>query len=148
MSYVSSLYHVVFATRCRRPVIDNTYRDDLYRVMASIINDNGCKPLVINGVNDHVHIMLGLNPGVALSRLMRDLKSKSSVWVSKSGFFPLFDGWEREYGAFSLSYSHKNAVYDYIMNQQRHHDTVTLDNELNRLVLKAGLTYYTPPAPE
>ena len=56
--------------------------------------------------------------------------------------FPLFEGWEREYGAFSLSYGHRDAVYDSIASQQEHHDTISLDDEYRRLITKAGLQIY------
>lgn len=142
MSYVTSLYHVVFTTYCRRPAIDNTHRDDLYHVLASEIRACKSKAHIIGGVQDHLHILLSLSPQVALSNLMREIKSKSSVWAKGCGMFPLFEGWEREYGAFSLSYGHRDAVYDYIASQQKHHDTISLDDEYRRLITKAGLQIY------
>ena len=142
MSYTQSLYHVVFSTYGRRPVIDNDNRHHLYAVIASEIKKRNCRALIINGVQDHIHILLSLSSDVALSSLIRDVKSKSSVWAKASGLFPLFNGWEREYAAFSLSYSHRAAVYDYIAAQQQHHTTTKLDSEYHRLVLKAGLKFY------
>ncbi len=142
MSYVSSLYHVVFTTYGRQPVIDNNHREALYRVIASEIDECKSKALIIGGIQDHIHILLSLSPQIALSDLMRNIKSKSSVWAKASGLFPLFNGWEREYGAFSLSYSHRDAVYNYIATQQTHHDTNSLDDEYRRLILKSGLTIY------
>lgn len=100
MSYVSSLYHVVFTTHGRRQTITNEYRDNLYRVLATQIKECKSRAYIIGGVQDHIHILLSLNPQIALSNLIRDIKSKSSVWAKNSGLYPLFDGWEREYGAF------------------------------------------------
>ncbi len=142
MSYVTSLYHIVFSTHNRQPVIDDANREHLYRIIAARIKELKSKALIINGVQDHVHILLSLSPQVALSDLMRDIKAKSSVWAKASGMFPLFKGWEKEYGAFSLSANHKEAVYDYIKGQEAHHNKVSLENEFERLVLKAGLTFY------
>ena len=142
MSYVVSLYHIVFTTHCRKAVLDESQCDNLYRVLASEINKSGSKALLINVVQDHVHILLSLSPQVALSALVRDIKSKSSLWIKSSGLFPLFDGWEKEYGAFSLSASHKDAVYQYIAAQKPHHANCNLDNEFRRLVMKAGLKLY------
>ena len=144
MSYVSSLYHIVFATRRRIPAIDSRFRSQLYAVLANEIKDLKSTPLLINGVHDHVHILLGLSPEVALSDLMRDIKSKSSAWMRRSGLFPLFEGWEAEYGAFSLSYSHRQAVYDYIASQQEHHAVTSLEDEYRRLVTKAGMRMFLP----
>ncbi|MDO4320072.1 MAG: IS200/IS605 family transposase [Bacteroidales bacterium] len=145
MSYVSSLYHIVFSTYCRRATITNEYREKLYAVIATEIKNMRSKALIVNGVHDHIHILLSLSPEVALSDLMRNVKSRSSVWAKQSGYFPLFEGWEREYGAFSLSAVHKDAVYKYIENQQDHHNVTSFDIEFNRLILKAGLTLYKMP---
>ncbi len=142
MSYISSLYHVVFTTHHRKPVITNAHLEALYRVIASEIKRLKCKAFIINGIQDHIHILLSLHPTVALSDMMRDVKSKSSVWAQASGLFPLFVGWEHEYGAFSLSNSHKDAVYKYIESQQTHHSINSFDEEYRRLIMKAGLQMY------
>lgn len=142
MSYVISLYHIVFATRRREPVIDETYSQNLYRVIASEIAKSKSKALIINGVHDHIHILLQLSPQIALSDLVRDIKSKSSVWMKSSGLFPLFDGWQKEYGAFSLSANHRDAVYQYILSQKEHHANNDLESEFRRLLMKAGLQLY------
>lgn len=142
MSYVSSLYHIVFSTYCRKPVINDNNRHHLYSVLAKEIQENKSKAFIINGVRDHVHILLSLHQSVSLSVLIRQIKSKSSVWAKSSGLFPDFDGWEREYGAFSVSNTHKDSVYKYILNQQIHHASVSSDDEYRRLIFKAGLEYY------
>ena len=142
MSYVSSLYHIVFSTYCRKASINNDNRHNLYAVIANEIKKTKSKVLIINGMPDHIHILLNLHPTIALSTLIRTIKSSSSVWAKSSGLFPMFDGWEKEYGAFSISNSHKDAVYQYILNQQIHHQTVRGEDEYLKLIYKAGLTYY------
>ena len=143
MSYISSLFHIVFTTHGRKPVINNDYRNNLYAVIAEEIKTLRCKPLIINGTQDHIHVLLHLHPSVALADLMRVVKSKSSVWMKASGLFPLFEGWEKEYGAFSISASHREAVYAYILDQQNHHAINSLENEYHRLIMKAGLQIYS-----
>ncbi len=142
MSYISSLYHVVFGTYKRKPTLNLEYSDRLYAVIGSIIKKRQCKAIVINGVSDHLHILLSLHPQVALSSLMRDIKSQSSVWLKESGLFPAFDGWAKEYGAFSVSANHKDPVYKYIQNQRIHHKKVSSESEFERLILKSGLQIY------
>ena len=144
MSYVSSLYHIVFSTYLRQPVLNSDYASNLYAVIASEIKSENCKPIIINGTHDHIHILLHLHQNVALSHLVRVIKSKSSIWTKSSSLFPLFCGWEKEYGAFSISNVHKNAVYEYIKNQKAHHASSTYENEYSRLITKAGLTRYVP----
>lgn len=142
MSYVVSLYHVVFTTLRREAVIEESHCENLYRVLAAEILKHKSRALIINGVYDHIHILLGLSPQIALSDLIREIKSRSSVWMKSSGLFPLFQGWEKEYGAFSISASHKDAVYNYILGQKEHHASVNLESEFRRLLMKAGLRYY------
>lgn len=142
MSYVTAYYHIVFTTRNREAVITPMYKDNLYKIIASIINKTRSKALIVNGMPDHIHILLGLHQDVALSTMVRDVKSRTSVWMKESRLFPMFGGWEQEYGAFSLSESHKQSVYDYIRNQESHHVDNRLDDEFKRLVMKNGLTFY------
>ena len=142
MSYVTSLYHVVFSTYERRATLNPENVGQLYAMIGSEIKKMNSKALIINGVRNHLHILLSLNPEVAFSALMKNIKSNSSFWARRSGLFPAFEGWSGEYGAFSLSASHKDAVYKYIENQQTHHLTVTDDEEFERLVTKAGLRIY------
>lgn len=142
MSYVSSLYHVVFGTANRIGSLNPENSDKLYAVLASEISQKKSKAYIINGVKNHVHILLSLSPEVALSDLVRHIKCNSSKWIKQSELFPIFDGWSHEYGAFSLSASHTDAVYKYIENQQQHHLMVSEDEEFERLVTKAGLRIY------
>lgn len=142
MSYVSSLFHIVFSTYCRKPVISLDNKSQLYAVMGNEIKKLKSKPLIINGIHDHVHILVGLHQSVALASLVRDIKSKSSVWMKESRLFPYFEGWEREYGAFSISYSHLDPVYKYIERQEEHHLGTTSEDEFQRLVKKAGMRVY------
>lgn len=145
MSYVTAYYHVVFATYRRESVLTEKYADELYRILASIIKKKECEALLVNGVENHIHILLNLNAKVALADLMRDLKSQSSLWVKNSGKFPMFKKWASEYGAFSLSASHRQAVFNYIAGQKTHHAGNGLDEEFRRLVVKNGLVYYDWP---
>ncbi|MBD5339975.1 MAG: transposase [Bacteroides sp.] len=142
MSYVSSLYHVVFGTFERKGTLNPENSSQMYAFLGSEIKKMKSKAFIINGVRNHLHILLSLSPEVALSDLMREIKSHSSVWAKQSGLFPGFDGWAKEYGAFSLSASHRDAVYKYIESQQSHHLTVSDEEEFERLVTKAQLRIY------
>lgn len=142
MSYVSSLFHLVFNTYNRKPTIIKENSGYLYAIIGAEIKKKKSKPLIINGVSNHIHILVGLSPEVALSDLVRDVKSRSSLWAKRSGLFPDFEGWGKEYGAFSISETHKEAVYKYIENQQAHHLETTTEQEFERLVSRAGLSIY------
>ena len=142
MSIVVAYYHAVISTRYRRMTIDERYKGELYAYLSGILKNRSCTPLVINGVGDHIHLLFGLNPQVALSDLMRDLKRGSSLWLKREkSKFPLFEGWGKEYAAFGVNYARKHQVADYILNQEAHHHAETFDHELQRFVLAHELPY-------
>lgn len=141
MSRVTSLYHIVFATKKREQTITPRNREALYRYIWTIISGSNSVLYRIGGVSDHVHILLDLHPTVPLSTLIREIKSRSSSWMKQSGLFVDFSGWASEYFAASVSYANKNGVIEYIKSQPQHHAKVQLDDELRRLVNDAGLDY-------
>lgn len=102
-TYTQILYHLVFATKDRRPVLSDSRRDDLFRYMTGVIKNSHCRPVWINGVKDHTHILLSLHPTVPLAGLLKDIKVASSVWVKQSHVFPNFAGWQEGYGVFTYS---------------------------------------------
>lgn len=119
MSHTHLLYHIVFATKDRLPIIADEWRDELHRYLAGTINNLGGTTIVVGGVSDHVHILVRLKPNVALSDFMRELKANSSKWASKTKF-PNF-AWQARFGAFTVSESQAAKVRAYIQNQEEHH---------------------------
>src|SRR5262249_60096317 len=100
-SYTNLLYHIVFGTKERHPWIDAALRTDLYSRLGLIIQQTGGIPLRINGVADHVHILAKLRPDVAVSDVLRDLKSRSSGWGHRRRADLSKFAWQTGYGAFS-----------------------------------------------
>ena len=80
-THTQILYHIVFSTKDRRPVLSDSRRDELYMYMTGVIKNSHCRPVWINGIRDHVHILLSLRPTVALADLVKDIKVASSVWI-------------------------------------------------------------------
>ena len=101
----------------------------MFSYIASIIEAKGNKSIIVNGVTDHVHIFIGLNPSVSISELARDLKNNSSKFVNENKLSPSKFNWQEGYGAFSYSRSHIDAVYNYILNQEEHHRKKTFKEE-------------------
>ncbi|MDE6263547.1 MAG: IS200/IS605 family transposase [Paramuribaculum sp.] len=139
MSRVTSLYHIVFATKRREQTITHENREALYRYIWTIISKSNSVLYRIGGVSDHIHILLDLHPTVPLSTMVRDIKSRSSSWMKQSGLFAAFSGWATEYFAASVSYADKNGIIEYIKSQPEHHAKVKLDEELKILANDAGL---------
>ncbi len=141
MSHVSAYYHVVFCTKERRMTIPLQYRKDVYRFIWKELEAKKCTLLRIGGISNHVHMLINLNPTVALSSLIKDVKSRASGWMQKDDRFPEFEGWGREYYAATVSPQHKESVINYINNQLQHHLGSSIDDELWQIHQQAGLVY-------
>lgn len=141
MSRVVSLHHIVINTKNRKMTIPPERAEDMYRFITSIVKRNGCFMCRIGGIENHIHMLIDLSPTVTLSHLLWDIKRSSSDWAKKSGFFPDFIGWGKEYGAFSVSDSHRDAVIHYIMGQRKHHHRVDFDDEYRRLAERNGVKW-------
>lgn len=139
MSNVNALYHIVFSTNQRRMTITDQYREDLYRFIWNIITERKCKLLRIGGIANHLHILLSLNPTVALSDLVREIKAKSSGWLRKDLRFPDFDGWGKEYFAATIAYNDRFSVIEYIKGQKEHHSVKSFREELISFLEAEGI---------
>ena len=114
------------------------HSEQLYRLITSIVKRNNCFLCRIGGIENHIHMLIDLSPTVTLSHLIWDIKRSSSEWAKGSGLFPNFEGWGKEYGAFSVSAAHKAAVIAYITNQREHHHRVSFDEEYHRISERNG----------
>ena len=141
MSKTVSLHHIVINTKNRNMTINAEHAEDMYRFITSIVKRNGCFLCRIGGIENHIHMLIDLAPTVALSHLVWDIKRSSSDWAKRSGLFPEFVGWGKEYGAFSVSESHRDAVMQYIIGQPEHHQQVGFDDEYRRLAERNGVEW-------
>src|SRR5690606_22443729 len=83
-TFTSLSYHIVFSTKYRRPVISDAIAAELYKYVAGIIKEHKSQPLVINGVEDHIHILTGIAPTIAVSDIVRMIKANSSKWIHEN----------------------------------------------------------------
>ena len=141
MSKVTAYYHIVFCTKRREMTIPLQYKEDLFRYIWKIISTANCKLLRIGGIQNHVHILLGLHPKVALSTLMQSIKSLSSGWMVADERFKTFDRWAEGYFACSVSPKDKVGVIEYIKCQEMHHLVCDLDEEVKELYKAADIEY-------
>ncbi|MFZ4546223.1 MAG: IS200/IS605 family transposase [Bacteroidales bacterium] len=123
---MANTYHqvyiqAVFAVKYRNAVIDKSWRPTLLGVVGNLINETGCKTIIVNGVEDHIHCFVGLKPVVSISELMKTVKAKSSKYINDHKLTNSRFEWQVGYGAFSYSHSHIGNVYKYIANQEEHH---------------------------
>ena len=139
-THTSLLYHIVFATKNREPVIAMEWRSRLHEYLGGAVRGAGGTPQGVGGVADHVHLLVGLKPTHCLSDFMRELKKASSIWISETIPLPGFH-WQEGYGAFTVSASARPDVQHYIARQEEHHRQRTFREEYVLLLQKSGIEY-------
>jgi putative transposase len=138
----SQLYiHAVFVVKGRESLFQKPWRDEVFKYMAGIIIDKHQKPIIINGITDHVHLLIGLQPSMRLSDLMRDIKSSTTNFINEKRFVKGVFCWQEGYGVFSYSRSQLDKVYQYILNQEEHHLKRTFKEEYLGLLQKFEIDY-------
>jgi REP element-mobilizing transposase RayT len=140
-TYTQIIYHVVFATKHRECVLAKPRRDDLFRYIWGIVKNHEGHLFRINGVEDHVHILTSLHPTVTLADLVKAIKTGSAKWIKENQAFPQFDLWQEGYGAFTHSIREKDALIEYIKNQEAHHGREDFLDEYRRLLHDAGVEF-------
>jgi putative transposase len=128
-TYTQIHIHAVFAVRHRDCVIKSGWKDELYKYMTGIVQNNHHKLLAINGMPDHVHILFGLRPTQSISDLMQDIKGSSSKWINEKGLVHGKFSWQEGYGAFSYAKTVLPDVINYIQRQREHHTRKTFLEE-------------------
>jgi REP element-mobilizing transposase RayT len=134
MSYHQILYHIIFGTKYRKNMITEKHSKELYKYIWGIIKNKKCILYRINGVEDHIHLLISLHPSVALADLLKDLKVSSSIWMKQSGLFPDFAGWQEGYAAFTCSFKEKDKIIQYIKKQKEHHQKESFLYEYKRFL--------------
>ncbi|MDE5656596.1 MAG: IS200/IS605 family transposase [Muribaculaceae bacterium] len=142
MKTMSQIYiMLVFAVKYRRALIVPEIREHLYNMLGKLITDHGkgSIPLRIGGIDDHVHILVGLSPRISVEDLCREIKSRSSRWINEQHFLRYKFEWQRGYGVFSYSHSAKNQVIRYIDGQENHHAKIPFIEEFKTMMEKFEL---------
>src|SRR5436309_635468 len=138
----SQIYiQIVFAVSGRQSLIKPEFKEDLFKYVTGIVRNQGQKLIAINGMADHVHVLIGLKPAIALADLVREIKSDSSSFVNENKFVHGRFRWQEGYGAFSYGRSQLNSVVRYIQNQQKHHQRSSFRNEYLTLLRKFDIAF-------
>jgi putative transposase len=139
-SYSNLLTHIVFSTKNRRPLIDASLEVRLFPYLGGIIRELGGKLYLVNGVEDHVHLLTELPPTIAVAEVIGKIKGSSTYWIHQS--FPEQSGfaWQRGYAAFSVSKSKVATVARYIEGQQEHHKKQSFQDEFLELLRRHGIS--------
>lgn len=138
----SQLYiQYVFAVKGRENLIRPAFEAEIYKYIAGIISGKDQKTLAVNGMPDHVHVLVGLKPVMRISDLVRDIKNNSSNFINDKGWLKQKFSWQEGYGVFSYSESDFGKVIDYIKDQKRHHKERTFRQEYLLLLKKFNIPF-------
>jgi putative transposase len=138
----SQLYiQVVFAVRGRENLISKSWKDELYKYISGIISRKEQKAIIVNGMPDHIHAFIGLKPSMKISDLVHDIKNNSSNFINDRKLVRGKFSWQEGFGAFSYSHSHIERVYNYILNQEKHHNKRNFKEEYFELLKKFEIEF-------
>jgi putative transposase len=144
-TYSQIYIQIVFAVKGRQSLIGQEWKDELYKYITGIVKNSNQKLLAINGVSNHIHILLNIKPNVALSDLVREIKANSSRFINEKRFAQGKFSWQEGFGAFSYSVSQLDDVIRYIQNQEEHHKETSFKDEylkyLNRFKIEFDENY-------
>jgi putative transposase len=136
MPFVNVMIHAVWGTKNRFPFLTDNIRPAIH----DHIKTNGLNKKIfmdtINGVEDHVHVLFGLNADLSLSKTLQLMKGEASHWINKNSLIDFHFEWADEYFAESVSRGYIQKVRNYIKNQVEHHRKKTFQDEVDEFLLK------------
>ncbi|MFA8436057.1 MAG: IS200/IS605 family transposase [Marinifilaceae bacterium] len=131
----------VFAVQNRLSLIQPDWKDELYKYITGIVQNNNHKLISINGTANHIHILIGYKPHQLIPELLQDIKGSSSKWINDKGITKGRFCWQEGYGAFSYSHSQIGSVVKYIENQEKHHKKKSFQEEYEEFLRKFNIKY-------
>lgn len=140
-TFTNLLYHIVFSTKNRIPLISPSLQPDLYAYMGGIIRGEGGILLEAGGMPEHVHLLAKFKPAVSVSEMLQRIKGKSSKWVNEEHAALRKFGWQEGFSAFSVSESRVSAVRRYLQQQEIHHRRQSYQDEVRALLQRHGIEY-------
>ena len=140
-TYSQIYIQIIFAVKGRENLIKKEKREELHKYITGIVSNRDQKLLAIFAMSDHVHILVGMKPNIALSDLVRDIKAGSSKFINENKWINGKFNWQEGYGGFSYSKSHLDNVIKYILNQEEHHKKQTFKEEYHSFLEKFKIEY-------
>lgn len=128
-TYYQIYIQAIFAVKHRKALIGKSWRGKCFAVIGQLINETGCKTVIVNGTEDHVHCLIQMKPDTTISEVMKNAKSKSSKWINENNFLNTRFEWQSGFGAFSYNKRDIKDVLNYIKNQEEHHRMISFREE-------------------
>ena len=145
MSFTKLIYHIIFRTKCSVPAISEKYETELYAYILGYIRNKGYFLYRIGGMPDHIHMLVSMPPAISLSEFVRDIKACTSKMLRNNPKFPMFQGWNSGYAAFTYSPNEKDMIVHYIKNQKAHHKSRTFVDEYKEYAQSLGIENINAP---
>lgn len=142
-TYTQLYFHVVFAVKGRRNHIAPQWKEALYKYITGIISNKNQKMMIVNGMPDHIHLLIGSKPDFNLSDLVRDVKANSSKWINQHKYINGKFEWQRGFGAFTVSQSRLKNMIEYIKNQETYHARKSLEDEYIKILKRNEIAFDT-----
>ena len=141
-SLAKILLHLVFSTKERRPFLkDQVLREELHRYLGGILTNLECQPLIIGGVEDHVHLLFAHPRTATVADVVKELKRGSTVWLKTKAPVLSDFAWQSGYGVFSIGQSQVEDVRGYIAGQEEHHRKISFQEEFRRLLQRYEIAF-------
>ena len=140
-TYTQLYVMIIFAVKGRQNVIQEKHEVEIHKYLASIVRTHTQKLICLNGGKDHIHILASIKPDIALSDLIRAIKSNSSKWINTKKWYLGKFHWQKGYAAFSYSYQQLDDLIFYIEHQKEHHQKISFQEEYIQLLKDFGIEY-------
>ena len=140
-TYTQLYIHIVFSVKGRQPLILKEYKDELHKYITGIITNKKQKLIQINSMPDHIHILVGITPDIAISDLVRDIKRNATQFINRKRWIAGKFMWQEGFAAFTYSHSQLKDVIAYIENQEIHHSHKTFKEEYLELLKRFDVPY-------
>ena len=148
MSFYRFTYHIVFATHQREKTIPVEHERELYSIIHHIIKKNDGHLYRINGMPDHIHILVDIPAAISVANFIKAIKRESSYLLKANSNFPKWNGWQEGYGAFTYSKDDIPQVKQYIINQKVHHQSLSFIDEYQQWLIEMGVSPDEPYFPK
>jgi REP element-mobilizing transposase RayT len=140
-TYTQIYIHAVFAVKNKLCLIQKENKNEIFKYVAGILKGKKQKPIIVNGTQNHIHLLFGLNQSSSVSEIIRDVKNNSTNYINKNKYSIGRFSWQEGYGAFSYSRSQIETIYNYIYNQESHHKKKSFEEEYKGFLKKFEVSY-------
>ena len=140
-SYTKLYVHCIFTPKGRESLLTDSIRDNVHKYIYGIMKAKKCFQVAINGTKDHIHLLIGFNPLISISDLIRDIKRSSAMFINEQSKSYLKFKWQEGFGAFTVGYRDLDRVFNYILNQQEHHHKKSFKEEYKQILIDEGINF-------